>query len=271
MTNDAHIPQEDLALFAMQALSAGETAAVRAHLDQCAECRAQVAEISGDLALVALSVPQQPVPEGARERFLAKIAGEAAAKPKTILEPPVSIASRQPAHRIAWIPWAVAAAFLLVAIALGVKVQTLNQELRRQIALTASQAAASSRAQLALDVLTAPTAQRALLVAAKTRPVPTGRAVYLASTGGLIFQATSLDPLPENRTYELWVIPANGTAPIPAGLFRPDAEGSASVVLPPLPRGVPAKAFGVTIEKAEGAATPTAPIILAGAAPAAGE
>ena len=67
------------------------------------------------------------------------------------------------------------------------------------------------------------------------------------------------------------MIPADGKAPIPAGLFRPDAAGNASVVLPPLPRGVPAKAFGVTIEKAEGSATPTAPIILVGAVPAAGE
>jgi anti-sigma-K factor RskA len=84
---------------------------------------------------------------------------------------------------------------------------------------------------------------------------------------GLIYKASHLGPLPENKTYELWVIPANGTAPIPAGLFRPDAVGSASVVLPLLPVGVAAKAFCVTIERAQGSATPTAPIILAGAAP----
>jgi len=54
-------------------------------------------------------------------------------------------------------------------------------------------------------------------------------------------------------------------------LFRPDASGSASLVLPQLPSGVTAKAFGVTIENASGSATPTAPIVLSGAAPAAGE
>jgi len=84
-----------------------------------------------------------------------------------------------------------------------------------------------------------------------------------------VFQ--DLEQLAQDKTYELWVIPANGQAPIPAGLFRPDAAGSASVVLPPLPKGVPAKAFGVTIEKAEGSATPTAPILLAGAVPTSGE
>jgi anti-sigma-K factor RskA len=51
---------------------------------------------------------------------------------------------------------------------------------------------------------------------------------------------------------------------MPAGLFRPDASGSASVVLPTLPQGVEAKAFGVTIEDAQGSATPTLPIVMAG-------
>ena len=87
----------------------------------------------------------------------------------------------------------------------------------------------------------------------------------------MILEANNLDALPADKTYELWVIPANGKAPIPAGLFRPDAAGNASVVLPELPKGVPAKAFGVTVEKASGSDTPTAPILLAGAAPAAGE
>jgi anti-sigma-K factor RskA len=73
--------------------------------------------------------------------------------------------------------------------------------------------------------------------------------------------------LTQEWTYELWVIPANGNAPIPAGLFRPDATGSASVVLPELPSGVQAKAFGVTVERAEGSQKPTLPIILSGSAP----
>ena len=147
----------------------------------------------------------------------------------------------------------------------------LNDQLAQQKQTAEQQAAANARAQQVLDVLTAPGAKRVLLTAAKAKPEPTGRAVYLAETGGLVFQANDMGQLAENKTYELWVIPANGQAPIPAGLFRPDAAGSASVVLPPLPKGVPAKAFGVTIEKAEGSSTPTAPILLVGAVPASGE
>jgi anti-sigma-K factor RskA len=66
------------------------------------------------------------------------------------------------------------------------------------------------------------------------------------------------------KTYELWIIPQDGTAPIPAGTFHPDDQGNASVVLPDLPKGIAAKAFGVTIEPEGGSQTPTLPIIMAG-------
>jgi len=63
------------------------------------------------------------------------------------------------------------------------------------------------------------------------------------------------------------LIPAvAGQSPIPAGTFRPDARGNASVIMPTLPKGVEAKAFGVTVEDEGGASTPTLPIILVGAA-----
>jgi hypothetical protein len=154
---------------------------------------------------------------------------------------------------------------VVFAFALMMKIGDMHRELQQKSEQLAQQGAASSRAQRVLDVLTASSAQRVLLTAAKTKPAPSARAVYLAASGSLIFQANDLYPLPAGKAYELWVIPANGKAPIPAGLFRPDAAGSASVILPPLPAGVPAKAFGVTVERAEGSDTPTAPILLAGA------
>jgi hypothetical protein len=271
MMQNEHIPQEDLVLYAMQAMHSHELAAVRLHLDRCAECRHALAEVNGDLALMAVSVDQSSLPEGARDRFVQRLAAEPSPR-SGAGSVPVSIQTGRPARRAAlWIGWLAAAASLLFALSLQQKVKTLNDELGNQRALAAQQAAANARAQQVLDVLTAPAARHVLLTAARTKPEPTGRAVYLEATGGLVFQANDLGQLAENKTYELWVIPANGQAPIPAGLFRPDASGSASVLLPPLPKMIAAKAFGVTIEKAEGSATPTAPIILAGAVPAPGE
>jgi hypothetical protein len=272
MMHDQHIPQEDLVLYAMQAMQSHELDAVRLHLDSCSECRRALAEVNGDLALVAMGVEQKPLPEGARQRFINRISADASRPLRAANTNVIPIQTAQPQRRAAlWTGWVAAAASMLFAFTLEQKLRKLNEELAHQHEVVQQQTAASARAQQVLDILTAPTARRVLLTSGKTKPEPAGRAVYLAETGGLIFQANNLALLAENKTYELWVIPADGRAPIPAGLFRPDPSGSASVVLPPLPKGVPAKAFGVTIEKAEGSTTPTAPIVLAGAVPSTGE
>lgn len=268
MTGNEHISQEDLGLFALQSLAEAESSAVRVHLAQCALCRDELAVISGDAALFGLSVPQQPLPAGARQRFLNRIAADA-----SFTQPAAKQESRGqvvPFLSSAWIPWATAAALALVAISLGIRNHALNQELGdafSQVAYLTNQSAQSAaqsvQAQKVYEVLTSHSAQRVLLTASKTAVEPTGRVVYLAESGSLVFQANNLKLLASDKTYELWVIPVNGK-PIPAGLFQPDAAGSASVVLPQIPKGIPAKAFGVTIEKAQGADTPTAPIILVG-------
>ena len=275
MTDGKHISQEDLALFAMQALPEGECAPVRAHLAECAECRAELAELHGDLALVAMSVDQQRVPAGARDRFLKRIAADTTqavpgkpAQKSTV----VSIDTPRPARRVAaGIPWVAIAAMILITTALEWRNRSLNQLIQAQWSDLARQSAENARAREILELLNSSTAQRVVLTAPMPpKPWPTARAIYLPARGALMLQASNLDPIPRGKTYELWVIPAKG-APIPAGLFRPDATGSATVVLPEMPKGVPAKAFGVTIENAAGSATPTLPIVLSGAAPSSGE
>lgn len=271
MNERDHISPEDLSLYAMQALSDDEAAVVRAHVESCAVCRAEVAQAAGDLALVALGTEQHSIPEGARQRFAARIAVDAKSS-ETSAAQATPVETPKPVRRVyASVQWSLVGAMAVLAFAMLLKIGALNRELKTDDVELAKQALVSARAQRALDVLTATTAQHVLLTAANAHPAPSGRAVYLASTGGLIFQANNLAAIPADKTYELWVIPAGGKAPIPAGLFRPDAAGNASLVLPPLPSGVPAKAFGVTMEKAEGSQTPTAPILLSGAAPSAGE
>ncbi len=276
MTDGRHISQDDLGLYAMQALPEGECAPIRAHLAECAQCRADLAELNGDLALVAMSVDPQPVPADSRQRFLNRIAADAASQPaapqlatKTTVVP---IDTPRPTGRVAaWIPWAAVAAMILVSASLLWQVRSLNQELNLLNSDVAHQQAANARAREVLELLNAPKAQHVVLTAPMPpKPWPTARAIYMPSRGALMLQASNLAPIPEGKTYELWVIPVSG-APIPAGLFRPDASGSASVVLPELPKGIPAKAFGVTIENAAGSASPTLPIVMSGAAPAPGQ
>jgi anti-sigma-K factor RskA len=251
MISSAHNTQEELAFYAMQSLPVEDSASISQHLQTCLQCRTALAEISGDLALFGLAVDQQPLPEGARQRFLEKIAAS-----------PAKSSRRGPGF---WVPWVAAAAMGIAAISLGVQNRALNDELHDQLSLVTNLAGQASRAQQVLEVLTAPTAQRVTLTEGTLPPQPTARATYLPERGGLILLATNLKPLPEGKTYELWVIPANGKASVPAGVFRPDSLGTATLVLPTLPAGIAAKAFGVTIENAGGSTSPTLPIVLSGA------
>lgn len=272
MMDARHISPEDLALYALQTLSLEESSAVRAHLSGCDVCRAELASLEGDLAMVALSVDQQPLPSGARERFVQRLENEVRVGAEgTKRAEPISIERAPRSRPGAWVGWLAAAAALIVAIALGFEVTSLRARVQESDNKLAALQASESREKQMAELLTAPAAQKVVLTAPKTPPAPTGRVVYLASHGGLILQANNLAPIPAGKTYELWVIPADGSAPIPAGLFRPDVAGNGSVVLPQIPQGVKAKAFGVTLEDAAGSKTPTAPILLAGAAPASGE
>ena len=269
MTDSQHIPQEDLVLYAMQSLSPADAATARAHVFACETCRRELAEINGDLATMALSVEQVPIPAGARDRFLARLQTEEQAV--AIAEKPIApgrpVLVPTAPRRSIWptlLPWAAAAAMLAVAAYLGIQNRNMQELVNADRSQIATLSAQASRAQQVLDTLTAPDAQQATLTEGKAAAAPTAHASYVPSRGALVFIANHLKPVPANKTYELWVIPANGSAPIPAGTFRPDANGSASVVLPPLPVGVPAKVFGVTIENEGGATSPTMPIVLSG-------
>ena len=151
----------------------------------------------------------------------------------------------------AWIPWVIAAALAIAVAGLGMKVRTLNHALRTQGSAVGRATEENVHSQRVLNLLRAPSAQHITLTKEPSGD-PAGHAVYLADRGELIFQADHLKSLPEGKTYQLWLIPTDGRAPIPAGLFRPGKGGDASIVMPPLPVGVAAVAFGITIENAQG-------------------
>jgi anti-sigma factor RsiW len=263
----AHISQEDLALYSMQALSPEEQVEVHAHLQGCAACQGELREILAENALLALSVEQQPLPAGAQQRFMARIANtpQETAEAKALKSAPVPLRSEaKSGFGFGWLGWVTAMVAIAVAAYFGNHSFQLEQQLNSDRTDIAQLSAQAARAEELTDALTSPAAKQVTLTEAKQAAQPVGHATYLKSKGALIFVASNLHPLAPNKTYELWLIPANGKAPMPAGLFRPDATGSASVVLPQLPEGVEAKAFGVTIEEAQGSGTPTLPIVMSG-------
>lgn len=354
MNNHRHIEDEDLALYAMDPLGDGETAAVAAALSHSPELRERLAQVRGWLSIYAESVEPTPVPEGSLERLLNRIAAQ-----KKITEgkdqvlafsAPLPQTSKRNTTLLAWTGWAVAAGLALTAgelyhqhrstpepmasqpapptqvpfvpteliherDALKASVDAQAKQIEQLTAHTAktTKEATGLRASLAgqatklkgqaaqvaeaqaeqealrgtvesqaeqvarltndagnahqiLEALTDPTALRVTLTKPNSRPAPTGRATYVANKGTLVFLASNLDRLKAGKVYQLWLMPTDGSQPVPAGTFAPDVRGNASVVYARFIDAVAAKGFAVTIEDQGGSQTPTLPILLAGSA-----
>jgi anti-sigma-K factor RskA len=247
---------DDLALLALGALQGDERLAVEKHLEDCSSCRRELERLRGDMALLALSASGPAPPRRSRERLL-----------KAIAQEPRAQKSPAPARRsLGWtaLPWLAAAAFLLLAGFFWQQSDRLSQRVAELQGESSQQQAQLERAREIVSTLTSTDAMRVTLVAAQAPPQPQGKAIYVKDRSSLVFLASTMPPLPPQKIYELWLIPTNG-APIPAGVFKPDARGSATVIEPPLPAGVEAKAFAITVEPEQGSSTPTMPIVMMGA------
>lgn len=286
MISVKHIDPDDLALYAMNLLPPDEAEEMALNLQHSVEARRVLAELRGDLSVLALSVEASAPSPAVRDRLMKQVEREkkAVPVPAPVAVNPDALVSRTPilleepeprslaSRTLPWLGWAVAAGLLFEVGSLHQQRQRLEQaseDSRAQVLSAESRAAqAQSSAAVAASVLSTlqdPTAVQVALTTSGLKPPPQGRVIYVADKGSLVFLASNLDPVKPEKAYELWVIPADGSAPVPAGTFTPDASGFASVVMPTLPQGVKAKAFGLTIEAAGGSAVPTSPIMLHGA------
>jgi hypothetical protein len=286
-----HISPEDLPLIALQLLPEQEMAEALVHLEHCEACREEIAHYQGDLATYAMTSEMHSPPALARERLMRRVAKEKKVVPIERTQP-VSIAGEEPvlaprrgmfdtetyeeprrsraAGAVAWLGWPIAAAVAVVAGLQFHQRQILQSDINDMSAKVTQSASDAAKAQ---DVLKTLTDQGALQVTMRipvpegvpASHLPEGHTAYLAEKGSLVFVASNLLQLQPYKTYELWVLPAEkGRDPIPAGTFKPDEKGNASVVLPDLPKGVAAAGFGVTIEDDGGSKQPTMPIVLVG-------
>ena len=293
MSSSPLCDREDLFLLAMRLLSTEETARVQQQIVASADCRHCFEEVREDLAILALGVPVEKPSEGARDRLLHQVARERnaslrlqplaqtpAAAPVSRLEP-LQSRSQEPLWKstplemtlpraassqrwLRWSGWAVAAGVALLAAGLF-RDRTYQQtvSLRRE-AEVSRLAADAARSRVVTETLSDPDSIHVKLAGSGSSSSALGSAVYAPRRGTLIFIASHLAPAQPRQAYELWVIPADGRAPIPAGTFHPGTDGSTSVISSDLPRDIAAKAFGVTLEAEAGAASPTPPLVMAG-------
>lgn len=265
-----HIPEEDLIQYVLGTLKDTQMSQFTAHISLCNECRGQLGDFQVELASFAAVQPMEELPAGARSRFLARLSADAAPESKFVqmrnksktfnavrsfqqwLESPVPF-------RI--VSGALAAALLYVGYDDLSHIHQIRQ-MQPDMARFERQAAALTELQ---DFLHGSNTQQ---ISLHDKPamnkVPEGHAIYSASNGKLVFTASNLPQAPAGKAYELWILPASGTAPVPAGVFKPDNEGNAALIFPRIPTDVPAGGFGVTVEDEAGAAKPTLPIIISG-------
>lgn len=235
--------QEELARYALGEMHGDERSRVEEHLGLCAECRHDLNATRLALGLMAMAEVQRVTPSPRiRARLLKKIQAE----------------RERPSY--AWKQWLAWAAVAVVIGFLGWENYSLRSHLH---SVEQRLATTDSKSESLRALLLAPDSMRVTLRPASAAPQPQGRAVYVAHDSRLLFFGNDLESLPAGKAYELWLLPFEGK-PVPAGLFKPDARGEAMLLNPPLPAGLQAKGFAITVEPETGSAQPSSAILLAG-------
>lgn len=285
MNERQHIAETDFALYAMGALPAEEMAAARTHVAACARCREELRQTELALAAYAQttiqSAPEAEVPAGAKQRFMARIANESqtatVSKKSPVVAPvrPVRDAREEKEEKKVsllerWFGsprFSLALAGGLAVLLAAVSVDDMRRRAEIGPLLGEIQRGQVDSAKLnqIMELLTSQQVQRvALHEKPAAAPPPEARVIYAGHNGKLLLTAQNLHPLPSGKTYELWILQANGGKPLPAGTFAPDSRGNAAMVLADEPVNAAAAGFAVTIENEGGSEAPTMPIILSG-------
>jgi len=249
---------DELAPYVLGELTGNDLRELEEHLQTCAACRRELPALRGDLGLLALSSGEPNPPARARERLMRAVAAEP--RIETAPSPP-----ELPRRSLWWacVPTLAAVALLLVVVGLWRNTGRLKGEIAELGNRYQDASLQLAQAQRKLHLLTAPDAVHVLLSPQSASKHPSGTAIFSPSQKRMLFMASNMAPPPPGKAYELWIIPVMG-APIPAGVFKPDEHGNAMMMDHPMPSGIEAKAFAVTMEEEAGSETPTMPILIMG-------
>ncbi len=269
MTNGAHIREEELQLMALGALPEEETAVVLKHAAECAKCGALLTEERGRAALLAFAATPERPAATVKAELLARIRAEREAeetyrwpsKPEMNSAAPVASGQMHSWRQWAMVP--IAAAFLVAAVVEWTENRRLTSELANANHEIVQMTNERQRAEMLVDLLSAPDTTSVKLAAAPETERATGMVRYNPRKGMVVYIA-ELPPLPADKIYQMWLVPKAG-APISAGIFAPGPHGTRQLWTAEVPTNTEVKAFAVTIEPAGGVPQPTGPKVLIGA------
>ena len=277
----SHSELRDLSgLYALGMLTGEERREFEAHLESCPSCAAEVRQAREAVDALGASVPQVEPPASLRARVLASAErqGNVAAPEEpsvTATASPTIPASRA---RMSWrqsVPYGLAAAASLAAVALGMYALTLRERLavlegelqstraaqrtlQRQLVTLRADADIGRRSAFIL----AATDLRRIELGGQAPAVDASARAFWSPARGVIFAGTRLPALPQGRVYQLWMV--TESAPVSVGLLTPDAQGKSIAVAPAPAVTGRVVALAVTLEPAGGVPAPTGPKILVG-------
>ena len=253
-------------LYALGGLSPGERAELVEHVaNGCSDCERALRANARVADELLLAVPPIEPSAAVRERLLARAQSDPAAGP---------IRRRRVALRA---PLAVAAT-LVLAIGLAASTAVLYARLERETAARAdieealryeqdiswSLLALEERLESASRIVAAigsPVLRTLALAGQGDFRQAVAKAYLEPESGRLIVYAHNLPPVPDGRTYQLWVIVDK--QPHSAGILRADAQGEAKYDTGPL-QGLGGRvSVAVTLEPDGGVPQPSGPLVLA--------
>jgi anti-sigma-K factor RskA len=273
LSNGEHIRLEELELLALGALPEDEAATLQAHVSGCEECAANLAQARGGAALLAFAIKQETPAGTIKAELMARIRANResetrSAWPVKPAEVHLGASGRRPDSGRGWWNWVlvpVAVALALVSFALSWQNRRISAELEREH--KAAEALIHDRQQIdkLVSMLASPDTVTIRLAGTSDAAKASGVVKFNAKAGVVLYSAEELPALPKDKSYQMWLVPANG-APISAGLLGPGGQAWGNMWTAEVPANTPAKAFAVTIEPAGGMAQPTGPKVLLGAA-----
>ncbi len=273
------------ALYAIDALPAAEAETFRLRLADTPGLAALVQEYEAAASQLAVGTPALTPPPQLRRDILRAIAPR----------PPIVESSRT-----SWLPWVLAAGFAFAAGALWVqndRLRVLNRgqmtewsSLNHELQTAKSDLEEKDRSLAAgEDELAKLREREAVAVGETTRLKETiadlekRRALaemqvatltskldgsYLASIAWDksaqegVLQVRRLPETQVGKDYQLWVIDPKVGAPVSAGVFKVQPDGSATIHFAPAQKISEATTFAVSVEKSGGSASPEGPIVL---------
>lgn len=216
--------------YVLGALPERERRELEEYLAAHPERQAEIEELSSVASLLALSPPEQPPPPELRRNIMSVVASEAQRPPtRTWLSGITELFS------VKNLALGAAAVLVIGLFVWNLLLQEQVQDLQGEVA--SLQDSQESRMVALAGTGAAQQAQVEVMIVEDHKPV---------------LMAEDMPRVPENKTYQIWVI--EGDVPQPSGLFEPDADTVAVVVKKPLGKG---DVIAITIEPDGGSKQPT--------------